>query len=435
MLVTSKQVQPMQRSNVTPFNSQFLPEEANRPAELRKMKFIATTLLAVAFIIFMVAKIFEAQAVWIGFVRATAEAAMVGALADWFAVTAIFRYPLGLKIPHTAIVPNRKEEIGENLGRFVRYNFLAGEVIADKLRSMDITRRVIHWLSLPHNSELIANHIAEAAAAALQVMDDEDIQGFIEQSVTTQIRAIHFAPILGNLLSMLTSDSRKQELLQATANLGARFLDENRETIEKRISQETPWWLPRQVDHKIYQKVVDAYDRTFQEVSTDPNHPFFQNFSTAVDRFIEDLKNSPDFLAKEEAIKEELLQQPIVRDFSASLWADLKVALVEQASDPNSAIRNSIQRGLVTFGKTVLDDPALLEKIDRWVENSALYLIEKYGYEVEHLISHTINRWDAQDAARRIELYVGRDLQFIRINGTIVGGLAGLAIHAFSLLL
>jgi uncharacterized membrane-anchored protein YjiN (DUF445 family) len=424
----------MQLSNVTPFNSQFLPEDANRPAELRKMKFIATALLAVAFIIFVGAKMFEVQAVWIGFVRATAEAAMVGALADWFAVTALFRYPLGLKIPHTAIVPNRKEEIGENLGRFVRYNFLSGEVIADKLRSMDITRRVVRWLSQPHNSQLIANHVAEAAAAALQVMDDEDIQSFIEQSAEAQIRAVRFAPVLGNLLSMLTSDNRKRELWLATANLGARFLSENRAAIEERIRQETPWWLPRQVDHRIYQKIVEAYDRTFQEVSAKPNHPLYQNFSDTIDRFVEELKNSPDVLAKEEAIKEELLQQPIARDFSASMWADFKIALVEQASDPNSSIRNSIQHGLVRFGETVLTDPTLLEKIDRWVENAALYLIEKYGYEVEHLISHTINRWDAQDAARRIELYVGKDLQFIRINGTVVGGLAGLAIHAFSLL-
>lgn len=409
-------------------------EAPSKQAELKKMKFLATALLVVAFIIFVIAKIFEAQAIWIGFVRATAEAAMIGALADWFAVTALFRYPLGLKIPHTAIIPNRKESIGRNLGRFVKNNFLSRDVIAERLQSMDITRRAAVWISHPENSDLIANHVAEGLVAAVQVMKDEDIQAMIEQNVAARVRSTQFAPLLGNLLSLLVSGNRKQELLLGTVKLGGQLLEDNKKLIKEKISQETPWWLPQSVDHKIYQKIVDAVDTTLQEVNSDPKHPLHKNFDVAVDRLVEDLKNSPEIVAKEEAFKEELLQHAVVREFSSSLWLDIKASLVKHAPDSNSNVRKSIQSGLVRFGETILNDKTLLDKIDRWMEEVILYLIERYGHEVEYLIAHTINKWDGEATSRKIELQVGKDLQFIRINGTVVGGLAGFFIHAFSLL-
>lgn len=420
----------MQFSDVTKFPDYTVQEDANRQAELRKMKFLATALLAAAFVIFVLASIFEEQATWIGFVRATAEAAMVGALADWFAVTALFRHPLGLKIPHTAIVPTRKDSLGRNLGRFVKTNFLSREVISDKLRSMDVTRRAARWISRPENSELIANHVAEGMAGAVQVMKDEDVQALIEQNLSERVRSIQFAPLVGSILSLLTSGTRQQDLFLGAVNLGARLLEENRVTIKAKISEETPWWLPKTVDNKIYQKVIDATEKTLQEVRADPNHPIRENFDAALEQFVEDLKSSPEMLAKEETIKEELLQHSVVQEFSSSLWVDIKTSLIEHAADSNSNTRKSIQAGLVRFGQAILSDEVLLAKIDRWVQDSALYLIEKYGHEVELLIASTIKKWDAGAASRKIELQVGKDLQFIRINGTIVGGLAGLVIHA-----
>jgi uncharacterized membrane-anchored protein YjiN (DUF445 family) len=413
---------------------QYLPIEdtEHKQGELRQMKFLATSLLAIAFVIFALASVFEKQYWWVGFIRAAAEAAMVGAVADWFAVTALFRHPLNLKIPHTAIIPNRKDVIGQSLGRFVKTNFLSREVITERLRIMNVTGHLAEWLIQAEHSELIAHHTATVLVGAVQVMRDEDVQDLIERSLAAQIRSTQFAPLLGNILSLITSGSRQQELLYGTVKLGARLLEENREVIQEKISQETPWWLPTTVDRAIYQKIVDAVDETLQEVSADPEHPLHENFNTLVEQFVEDLRNSPDLAAREESFKTELLQHSVVQEFSSSLWFDIKTALMGRSASANLGVRRPIRQGLMSFGEAMLNDPALLQKVNRWVEDATLYLIERYGHEVEYLISYTISRWDAEATSRKIELQVGKDLQFIRINGTIVGGLVGLLIHTFA---
>jgi uncharacterized membrane-anchored protein YjiN (DUF445 family) len=408
--------------------------EPNRQEELSRMKLIATGLLGVATIIFVVASIFEDQATWIGFIRATAEAAMVGAVADWFAVTAIFRHPLGLKIPHTAIVPTRKDAIGSTLGRFVKNNFLAPEVISGRLKSMDATRQLARWLSETNNSGLIANYLAVGLAGVVEVVKDEDVQGLIEQNIAARLRSTKVAPILGETLSLVASGNRQQELLEGTLNLAANFLDDNRDVIKKKISEETPWWLPQNVDNVIYQKIVDATDRTLQEVKDKPDHPLRARFNEALTKFIDDLKHSPDVLTREEAFKEEFLQNPVVQEFSSSLWRDVKQALISGSNNPDSDMRKPIQQGVARFGKTILENEDLLLKIDHWIHAAALYLVREYGHEVEHLIAQTIARWDADETTNKIELQVGKDLQFIRINGTLVGGLVGFMIHAISFL-
>lgn len=410
-------------------------EDTNKQAELRRMKLSAAALFWFVTIIFVLASTLEDQYFWMGFVRATAEAAMVGAIADWFAVTALFRHPMGLKIPHTAIIPSRKDSIGQRFGRFVKSNFLSGEVIGDRLRTMDVTKRVAKWISRPENSELIAGYVAVGLAAVVQVIKDEAVQEIIEHNITIRIRSTQIAPLLGNGISLVLSGHRQQELLHGMLNLGAHLLDENKDVIQKRIGEETPWWLPQTVDNVIYQKIVDAVEKMLREVSSDPNHPLHADFDAVVSRFVEDLKHSPDVVAREEAFKEEFLQHPIVREFSASLWLDIKMSLIEHSAIPDSDLRKPIQQGIMHFGKAILDDEILLEKIDQWVQEGAVYLIKEYGDEVEHLISNTISKWDAEETSRKIELHVGKDLQFIRINGTIVGGLAGLVIHTFSLLL
>ena len=412
-----------------------LDEDVAKQADLRRMKTIATGLLVFSFLVFIVSSIFVERAVWIGFVQATAEAAMVGALADWFAVTALFRYPLGLKIPHTAIIPNRKDEIGAALGRFVKTNFLTGEIVAEKLRSANVAQAVATWLMEPENSALIARHVATGLATAVQVMKNDDILALIEGTVTARIRSARIAPLLGRFLDLITSGGRERELVQGTVKLGILLLDENKEAVLDKIGRETPWWLPKNVDLAIYQKLADSLQVTLQDVDQDPSHPLYQHFDALIARFVEDLQHSPQVQARETAWKEEILQDALVRDFSTSLWDDIKTILVERSADPDLELRQSIQQGLVSFSQAVLEDPALITKLNQWVEAGARYLIEEYGHEVEHLIAQTIQRWDAKATSRKIELYVGRDLQFIRINGTIVGGLVGLVIHSISLML
>ena len=407
-----------------------------RQIELRRMKRLATSLLGLFTLIFVVSSIFAGDNnIWIGFVQATSEAAMVGAIADWFAVTALFRHPLGLKIPHTAIVPTRKDQIGQTLGRFVKDNFLSAEVVTNKLRSSEAAKQIATWISRPENSKLLANYAAVSLAAVVQVMKDEDIQDLIQQSLTHQIRSTQIAPLLGNVLSLVTSGGRQRELANGTIKLAGQLISDNRAGLKARIEEETPWWLPRNVDEAIYKKIIDTSDRTLREIRRDPDHPFHDKFDEIITNFIENLKHSPEILAKEETIKEDLLQDPLVQEFSSSLWADLKMALLEYSANPNADARRPIQRGVIRLGEALLNDEAMLTKIDGWLQEGAVYLTKEYGYEVEHLISHTISRWDPEETSQKIELQVGKDLQFIRINGTLVGGLVGFIIHGVSLLL
>lgn len=409
--------------------------DVQKRRELYKMKFLATSLLAGAFLIYVVALTFEEWYAWVGFVRATAEAAMVGAIADWFAVTALFRHPLGLKIPHTAIVPTRKREIGEKLARFVRQNFLTEEVIADKLRSMELTKRAVEWLDQPENSRLVADQLAAGAVAAIQVMKDEDIQALIEKQLVARIRSTQFAPLLGNLLSFFTAGKRQQELLMELVKFGSGFLKENKAVILEKINEELPWWAAVWgVDRRIYQTIIHSVDTTLQEVKADPQHPLYRNFEAAVSRLIEGLKTSAELQEREKTLKEELLQQPVVQEFSASLWADIKASLVEHSANSPLEFSQPVQQMLEQLGEVLQNDPVLYAKIDHWLCEVVIYLTKTYGHEVESLISHTINKWDPAMITDKIETEVGRDLQFIRINGTLIGGLAGLIIYTVSFL-
>ncbi len=412
-----------------------MQEESNKQRELHKMKLLATLLLVAAFMIYVMALILEERYAWVGFVRATAEAAMVGAIADWFAVTALFRHPLGLKIPHTAIIPRRKREIGEKLARFVRQNFLTEEVIADKLGSMEVIKKAVEWLGQPENSRLIADQLAAGAAAVIKVMKDEDIQALIEKQLVAQIRSTQFAPLLGNVLSLLTAGNRQQELLMELVKFGSGFLKENKAVILEKINEELPWWAAVWgVDRRIYQTIINSVDTTLEEVKADSQHPLYRNFQAAVNRVVEELKTSSELQEREKVLKEELLQQPVVQEFSASLWADIKASLIEHSSNSRLEIRRPIQQMLVKFGETIRNDPVLYEKIDHWLRELILYLTKTYGYEVESLISNTINKWDPHMITDKIETEVGRDLQFIRINGTLIGGLVGLLIYTVSFL-
>jgi uncharacterized membrane-anchored protein YjiN (DUF445 family) len=408
--------------------------ENGQSSELRKMKRLATSLLGVFSLIYVVSLLIDQQSVWTGFIQATAEAAMVGAIADWFAVTALFRHPLGLPIPHTAIVPARKDQIGQTLGRFVKENFLQPEVIISKLRSIEAAKQLASWISQPANSDLLANYVAVGLGAAIQVMKDEDIQELIQQSITHQIQVTNISPLLGNGLLLLASGGRQRELANGTITLVGQLVTDNKGAIKARIAQETPWWLPKNLDDVIFEKIIDSTDRMLRDIRRDPKHPFHAKFNEVIESFIEELRSSPDVLAKEAAIKADLLNDPLVQDFSSSLWTDLKTALLTTIANPDADARQPIQRGIIRFAEALLQDQSMLAKVDQWIEAGAVYLAREYGHEVEQLIAHTISRWDPQETSQKIELQVGKDLQFIRINGTLVGGLVGFIIHAISLL-
>jgi uncharacterized membrane-anchored protein YjiN (DUF445 family) len=399
------------------------------------MKRRATGLLVLATAVFIVARLLEHAHAWAGLVRATAEAAMVGGLADWFAVTALFRRPLGLPIPHTAIVAARKDQIGRTLGRFVQRHFVSAQVMTAKLQSLHVAEHLARWLATPENSRLVARHTASALANAAHVLRDEDVQTLIDGVLARKVRSTPVAPLLGKLLSLMTSGNHHQELLNEAIRLVARAVDDNQEMIRDRIAREAPWWVPELVEDKMHEKIVSGVDRTLREVRDDPHHQLRQRFDEALTHFVARLHTDPEVQERAERIKDELLDADAIRRFSAALWDDTKAALLRYAENPDSYGPGAMERGLTSLGQTMLHDPELLAKADAWITTIALYLVDRYHTEVEHLIATTVAAWDPDVTSQRIELAVGKDLQYIRINGTLVGGLAGLAIYLASRLL
>jgi uncharacterized membrane-anchored protein YjiN (DUF445 family) len=406
-----------------------LKNVAERQARLTRMKRIATGLFVFVTVVFVVTRLLESRYPWLGWIRAMSEAAMVGALADWFAVTALFRHPLGIPIPHTAIVPNRKDRIGASLGGFVQNNFLSRDLIRAKLLQIGISRRLAEWLKEPANARTISMHASKALAGTVQVLRDDDVQDLLDRSVIARIRETRVAPVVGNALSLITASNRHQELLDEALKLLDRVVDQNDEIIRDRIRKESPWWLPESVDNKIHDKIVTAIENLLHAVTTDPNHPLRARFDTAVDRFVERLKTSPEVIAKGEELKEELLAHPSVRQFSAAVWTDAKDAIVKYSERPADGEVRPVERGIVSLGETMLEDPALLAKVDGWILDATLYVVEQYRTEVGQFIADTVQGWDPEDTSRKIELAVGRDLQFIRINGTLMGALVGLVLY------
>jgi uncharacterized membrane-anchored protein YjiN (DUF445 family) len=412
------------------------PNESERQLRLTKMKRLATGMLVLSSAIFIVARGFERVHPWLGFVRAAAEAAMIGGLADWFAVTALFRHPLGIPIPHTAIIPEKKDQVGRTLGGFIQKNFLAREVIASRLQALHIAERLALWLREPENARTIARQAANAIARALPLLDDADVQRIIDGTVASRIRNTEVAPLLGKLLSLVTAGDRHQELLDEAIRLAARGVTENHDLIRDRIAAESPWWIPTSVDDKIHEKVVGSIERTLHDIRDDEGHPLRIRFDNALHEFIGRLQYDPAVIARAEQIKNDTLGDDAVRRFSLSLWSDAKEALMryaERTAAPGDAGNpGALERGLTSIGDALLADPALLARADAAIVNGALAVVEKHQDEVGALIASTVAAWDPDVTSKRIELAIGRDLQFIRINGTVVGGLVGLGLYTIS---
>jgi uncharacterized membrane-anchored protein YjiN (DUF445 family) len=365
----------------------------------------------------------------VGYVRAFAEAAMIGALADWFAVTALFRHPLGIPIPHTAIIPNRKDRIGRSLGEFVQGEFLNHDVIVDRLEGLNVADRIGTWLTDPANAHRAGNGVADALRGTLEVLDDHDVQGALENLVERRVRATPVAPLVGRAVDLAIEGGHHQRLLDSVLIAVRSFLDDNRAVLREKLDRESPWWVPEPVDDRIFSKIFSGVDSFLAEVAGHPEHEVRHALDARIIAFAQRLRDDPALIAKGEELKEELLAHPDVRAWLATMWAEIKRTLITTSSDPTSELRIRLDNGLVQFGQKLCTDPDLKQKIDTWVERAVAHVVDNYRNEVSDLIASTVERWDADATSRKMELQVGRDLQFIRINGTLVGGLAGLAIH------
>ena len=395
------------------------------------MKIVATSLLVAAAVVYIVARANEGPA-WLGYVESFAEAAMVGALADWFAVTALFRYPLGLPIPHTAIIPRRKDQIGRSLGQFVQEHFLTKEVLTERIRGAHIGRRLGLWLREPVNAERAGEVIVDGMRGTIEVLDDRDVQDAIGGLVQRRLEDTQVAPLLGKAIDVAVEGGHHQRLLDAVLTGLSSFLHDNRAALRARLEEESPWWIPEPVDERIFRKIFNGVQHFLADVVANPQHEVRSALDARIRSFAERLREDPVMLAKGEEVKHDLLAHRDVQAWLQSLWGELKQALLDAAADPQSELRRRLTVGLARAGERIVVDQELQAKLDGWVERVAGYVVENYRGEAAALISTTVERWDSADTSRRIELQVGRDLQFIRINGTVVGGLAGLAIHAIT---
>jgi uncharacterized membrane-anchored protein YjiN (DUF445 family) len=408
-------------------------DEAARRAQLTRMKRVATGLLVLALLVFLVARLFEPAYPWVGFVRATAEASLVGGLADWFAVTALFRRPLGLPIPHTAIIPTQKDRIGRVLGSFVEKHFLAREVLSAKLAGLHVSERAARWVARPENSARVAAQVAAAVAKTVEALPPGEVTELIRRGALARLQAVRVAPILGNVLSVVAADDRHQDLLDEALDLVARAVAENRALLRASFREGTPWWLPDVVDEALYQRIMAALDAVLRDVRADPEHPLRRRFDAATRNFIERLKHAPDVIARAEALKRDVLDDAVMDALSTALWERVREAAARHGAEPDRASLEPLERGLVTLGESLVANESLLAELDRFLAAQVSAMLEDHRHEVGELIADTVRTWPPEMAAERLELAVGRDLQFIRLNGTLVGGLAGLVIYTVSL--
>src|SRR5919107_1575226 len=337
-----------------------------RQRNLDRMKLRATGLLVVMGLIFLVTSFLEARHSWVGYIRATAEASLVGGIADWFAITALFRHPLNIPIPHTAIIRSRKDRIGRSLGNFVQNNFLSPEVLGAKIRAAQISRRAAEWLSQPEHARTASQQVGSVLQSAGKVVRDEDVHALIDRSVIEPLRAVPIAPVLAKGLALLTVDDRHQQLLDRVIHGLTRLVAENEALIRDRIRDESPWWVPKVVDDRIHQKVLGGIERTLFEVGADPDHPLRHQFDELLAEWMVQLQDSPEVIARAEAIKQQVLDPETSGRLAASLWEELKQVLGRQALTDDGA-PGAVARGLSALGAAALEDEGLLEKIDGWV--------------------------------------------------------------------
>ncbi len=400
-----------------------------RRVRLRRAKLFATGLLGAAALVFLGTLLVHDPPAWVGYLRAAAEASMVGALADWFAVTALFRRPMGLPIPHTAIIPAKKDALGESLGAFVQQNFLAREIILGKLRTLGVASRIGGWLASPDNAARLGENAGDALAGLGEVLRDEDIHAAVEQIVRRRVAATPAAPIAARGLELAVAGGHHQVLLEAVLRGLSRFLEDNRATLRARLGQESPWWVPETVDDVVFDKGLAVLQRFLEEVMSDPEHELRRQYDVRLRELADRLRTDPELAARAEAMKQDLLDQPAVREWTARLGREIKSSLTDAAGDPDSELRRRLQAGIVGFGDRLREDEALQAKVDGWLEQVVGYLVDQYRGELADLVTGTVRSWDTEQTSRKIELQVGRDLQWIRVNGTVVGGLAGLLIY------
>lgn len=407
-------------------------DDATRREGLRRMRMVATGLLVLMAVIYVLT---HGRDGFLGYVNAGAEAGMVGAIADWFAVTALFRHPLGLPIPHTALVPRRKDDLGAGLEQFVSENFLTPQVLREKYLDAQVVRRLAEWVSRPENAERVTSEAVPFLRRGLERIDEHELRTLIEDVVIPRVRREPLSSVTGHLLERVVDDGSHHGLVDLAARELHAWLALHQDEVEAIVRSRAPSWAPDWVNDQITRRVYQELLRWAKEVKDRPDH----NVRHAVDSYLaelaHDLQEDPRTKARFEGLKERLLEHPQVATTGVRLGETLRNSVLEALEDPGSTLRARMAETLAGVGRRVVEDDGVRARLDAWTADTVVGLVERYGPELTSVISSTIQRWDAREASEKIELHVGRDLQFIRLNGTVVGALVGLVIHAVSQLL
>ena len=366
---------------------------------------------------------------WLGAINAFAEAGTIGALADWFAVTALFRHPFGLPIPHTAIVPSRKNEIGRALAQFIRDHFLVRDAVERRLEHVDLAERLGGWLVRRDNAERVSRDLGRTLSWLIDSVDSAQLRSLLDSSVRTSLDNLPVRAALSVVVEVLSTGAHAETFVDHLVAIGQQQLAENKELIRERIRDRSPWWLPRFVDEQIYDQLVDEIERILIDIGSNPKHPARAEFSRRLAELAELIADDSRLADKTRRLKTEFLEHPAVKSYFGELWARLREQIQDALEEPTSALRTGLERELRGIAERVQEDPSVRSRLDRWLKDLIVYLVENYRQPLSDTVSETIEQWDPSATSARIELYIGRDLQFIRISGTLVGGAAGVAIY------
>ena len=412
------------------------PESAAvRARQLAAARRRATALLSGVTVLFVAVTAAGANGTLLGYVQAGAEASMVGGVADWFAVTALFRHPLGLPIPHTALIVERKDQFAETLGRFVQENFLNADVLAERIRAASLVPRLSAWLAEPANAASVAGHAADAVVTVAEALRDEDVQRVLTAELTRAIDTVEVAPLAGRALRVVIAGGHHAELFNTIMFAADRYLGEHHEELRTRFESEAPRWVPDMVYGRAFERMYTHLRLRLEMMSRDPDDPTRRQFEDWIAGLPDRLETDPVMRERGERIKRDIQDSPLLRDWSSSIWENAKAALRAQAADPASELQRRITDMVAASGRRLGEEPRLYKWVDRAIENAARALADQFHDELAGLVTGTIQRWDAEETSTQLELLLGRDLQFIRINGTVVGCAVGLALHAIALAL
>jgi uncharacterized membrane-anchored protein YjiN (DUF445 family) len=395
----------------------------------------ATAFLAAATVLFVAVTVAGAHGTFLDYVQAGAEAAMVGGVADWFAVTALFRRPLGLPIPHTALIVERKDQFAATLGQFVQENFLNADVLAERIRSGRLVPRLADWLAGPANAARFAGHAADLVVTVADALRDEDVQRVLTAELTRAVDAVEVAPLAGRVLRVIIAGGHHAELFNALVSGADRYLADHDAEIRAQFEAESPRWMPDAVYRRLFDSLYTRLRHRLVAMAADPDDEARRQFEAWIAGLPDRLETSPELRERGEQLKRDVLGSAALRDWSSPLWQKVKVALRVQAADPESELRRRLADVLAATGRRLGSDPSLAGGLERMVESGARALADQFHDELAGLVTGTIERWDAAETSSQLELLLGRDLQFIRINGTVVGASVGLALHAITLAL